>query len=608
MKSMLSIVILAAVVALAAVPAAAARPISDSGDATVGSPAGVAPRRPVAAPGGDEATMASPLKEPATAPAAKEPAAGAESPAAPAEAGPKLKISVEELKNIYKESPLIVQFQAENVQAKPDISPRLSWEVRGPVLETIKGSLLPGRISLHVDSVVRVFDLPRSDIEGKQFIAGIKPMSDSSDRRFQLVGQYAFLVDSNEAKALRQMAETDVPKGAGSVTLELVVRPIEKVFSVTGPKTIEIRLTNAGSDSATYIQAPLREKDGKLYLTAQGMLRIRDITGNLVPDKGNVMQGQAPPPPTTPAVILPRASFVETVDLGKFFQLSEGRYTLSMALATPDGRSRIASNGFTFQVGAVNLSEAPATAATEAAPPPPEAPGETATTAKSPAELAPKAGVATAPLTPRNAKPAAEKPAAPALPDPQKYQPGKSMSGVAALLRPLKAKYAVGEPIDLEFRLINMGPRSLAVDARLERTLTLQVQSVGDSPQPLVIRQVIPWPADAAATPEERSYLREGAFWGRTINLNTLYGKSLDEFPAPTSEEIAAGKGITYERFGKNLFGFPKPGVYTVTATYAVARPKAVEGASPADQQHREWWVGDLQTNPITIQVGESAK
>ena len=65
-------------------------------------------------------------------------------------------------------------------------------------------------------------------------------------------------------------------------------------------------------------------------------------------------------PPPTPALVLPKASFVETVDLSKYYELSEGRYTLMVSLATPDGRGRVSSNGFSFQVGAVNLPAAKA--------------------------------------------------------------------------------------------------------------------------------------------------------------------------------------------------------------------------------------------------------
>jgi hypothetical protein len=581
--------VLAAVLALATATAwAGSVPVLPPGEVT-----------PAAAPAPSRPVSEAPQKSPAApAPAPSAPAAPSESAAAketgePAQRPP---VGIEDLKALYKESSLIVEFQAESVLAKADVATRPIWEVRGPVMEVIKGSLLPGQISVHVDSVLRTFDLPRNEIPGKTFLAAIKPLTDGADRRFLLAAAYAFPADGAEAQALRQLAQADSGRGAGGLSLELVVRPTEKAFAPNGRKVVEVRLTNTGEDSATYLQAPIMERDGKLYVSGQGLLRIRDITGRIVPDKGNVVIGQPPLPPT-PALILPKASFVEIVDLGKYFDLPEGRYTLSIALASPDGRTRVASNGFIFQVGAVNLPE-PAAGKTpfgEAVPPPlkgpaEKPPAETSITEKLPAVPPPK-----------------PKPTGPDIPDPNKYQPGKQMAGLAALLKPSRPRYALGDAVDLEFRIINQAQRAVAIDGRLERTLTIQVQAVADSPQPLVIRQVIPWPSDGGAMPEERALLREGAFWGRTINLNTLYGKSLEEFPAPTPEEIAAGKGITYERFGKNLFGFPKPGVYTVTATYSVIRPKQVE-SQPHVEPAREWWIGELQTNPVTIQILEQGQ
>jgi len=592
---MLEMLLVAVLVAAAPAPAPAAR----SGPAT--------PPPPATTGGWETAPVAVPKT-------GAEPA-GPSTPAAPAPpadlspglTGPRAPIGIEDLKALYKEADFIVQIQVESVQAKTEVNPRLTWEVRGPVLEVTKGALLPGQISIHVDSVLRAFDMPRKDVEGKQFVVAIKPLGDASARRFQLVGAYAFLSDSKEAQALRQLASADIEKGSGGQTLELVVRPLQPAYPVNGPKMIEVRLTNGGNDSATYLQAPITEKEGRLFLTGQGMIRIRDVSGRIVPDKGNVTVGQPPPPPPTPALVLPKASFVETVDLAKYFELSEGRYTLMVSLATPDGRGRIASNGFSFQVGAVNLPPAPPLDLSPGRPRPPVAPLPPEN--PPPAAVSPETSPAEPPMPPVR-RPVVEV----QLPDPAKYQPGKPTAGLAGLLRPAaKAKVALGDPVDLEFRLINTGSRSLAIDARLERTLMIQVQPVGDSPQPLVVRQVIPWPADAGPMPEERAFLKEGAFWGRTINLNMLFGKTLEELPTPTPEEIASGKGLSYERYGKNLFGFPKPGIYTVTATYAVMRPQRPAASNngtkePAKDAPKEWWIGDIQTNSITIQIGEPGK
>src|SRR4030042_3408857 len=53
-------------------------------------------------------------------------------------------VGFEDIKALYKEADLIVLFQAETVQANPSVAPRLVWEVKGPVIEVVKGKLLPG--------------------------------------------------------------------------------------------------------------------------------------------------------------------------------------------------------------------------------------------------------------------------------------------------------------------------------------------------------------------------------------------------------------------------------------------------------------------------------
>jgi hypothetical protein len=543
-----------------------------------------------------------PAKAPEPTPAAEPPPATLAQPNPTGGAGTRPPVGIEDLKALFQEAPLLVHFQAEAVTAKPEVAPRLVWEVRGPVVEVIKGNLLPGRMFLHVDSIIRVFDLPRPEVEGRQFVAGIRPLTGAGDRRFQLVGAYAFPVDSREADALRSLAKSEVESGAGGQSLQLTIKTVDKAdraFPVVGPKVIEVRLTNTGTDSATYLQAPIAEKDDKLYLTGAGAIVIRDTTGRLVPDKGNIALGQAPPPPSKPAFLVPNANFVENVDLAKYFNLSEGRYTLSLTLATPDLRGRVVSNGFSFQVGAVNLpgeEPKPRTEAVKLPEPPPEKP----VAVRPPEKPATEFTAAEPPLPVRPAAPAV------VVPDPAKYLPGKPTAGLAGLLKPAKAKFALGDPVDLEFRLINQGPRTLAIDARLERTLTVQVQEVGDYPAPLFVVRQTPWPPDAGI-PEQRAYLSDGAFWGRTLNINTLYGKTREELIGLTPDSIAAGKEPTYERFGKVVYGFPKPGFYNVTATYSVGRPHTADGKQPVEQP-KEWWIGDLQTNTITIQIGEPGK
>jgi len=497
------------------------------------------------------------------------------------------------MKEAYAEAPLLVEFQVDTVQANPTVDPRLVWEVRAALLDVLKGSLLPGRISVHVDSVVRVFDKPRDKVEGKAFIAALKPLGQAVQRRFQVVGLRAWPTDSREADRLRQLADTEVETGTtGGGGLVLTVKPVERVFPVQGAKVLEVRLTNNGKDSATYVQAPIVEQGGKLYLPGKGRLIIRTTTGEAVPDKGNVATGMVPPPPPQPALILPGASYVETVDLDKYYTLPAARYTLAMFLATPDGRGRIASNGFSFQVGAVDLPETPEKT-------PEKTPETVPATQETPEKMEP--------TPPRPAETPEKTPAAKDLPEPHTYSPGEASFGLEALLRPTRAVYPLGEPVTVELQLINAGPRTVAVDTRLERTLTVTVEAVDDSPQPLMIRQVIPWPGDATLPPPERAYLREAAFWGRTVNLNTLYGKQLDTIEAPTPAELADVKTLRYERFGRNLFGFPKPGTYRISATYNVPRQKTGEeaGDNPSD---KTWWTGEAQSNTITIRVAETRR
>jgi len=495
---------------------------------------------------------------------------GPASPAAPAE----------DVEQAYKDATVVLEIQIDTVQASPTVDPRLVWEAQGPVLDVLKGNLLPGRVSIHVDSVVRAFDAPRAEVVGKQFIVPLKYLGPAAQRRFQLVGTRGYPADSAAADRLRKLAESDIPVTPASQQLDLTIEPIEKVFPIVGPKVIKVTLTNKGQDSATYLQAPVTEKDGRLYLPGSGRLHIRTTSGKPVPDKGNVTTGLVPPPPPQPALILPGATFVETIDLDKYYTLPAGRYTLAMTLETPDGKGGISSNAFTFQVGALNLPEQPETAGA------PEKPTDTGPGVASPS--------LTVPLS-DNAK---------GLPDPNSYKPGDASFGLAALLRPTKAVYALGEPVAIEFRLINTGPRTLAVDTRLERTLTIRVAAEGDSPQPLTVRQVIPWPDDKDFLPEQRAYLRPAAFWGRTINLNSLYGKSATALEGPTAKEITEGKSLKYERFGRNLFGFTKPGTYTISASYTVStKPSSPDRAPPEGAQ--AWWTGNAQTNSITIRIVE---
>jgi len=571
-------------------------------------PASAPPTGPAAGPATKDGArpaggfdVARPAKAPADSKAAEPKSGNASDDLAPLKAADESKpaVSAEDLKSFYKDAATVVQFQIESFQASRDATASLPWEVKGPVLDVLKGKLLPGRISVEVDSPVRAFDMPRSELDGKQFVAPLKPLGGPAERRFQIVGGRAFAADSQEAEALRKMALTDVESGTGGQNLVLTVTPMVKPFPVDGPKTVEVRLTNAGTQTATYLQSPILDREGRLYLMGQGSLHIRDTSGRLLQDKGNIMTAQPPPGPPRPAPILANQDFVENIDLSKYFNLPAGRYNLVLALMTPDGVGRITSNGFTFQVGAAPL---PADSTAKA--------GPAQTSDGGPDKPGPFPGLTGLPTA--SVTPSAAAPARPAvnLPDPLKYQPGKPDKGLVALLRPAKSKFTLGEPVEVEFRLIkltNQGPPNLAVDTRLERTLTFEVTEVGESPPPLLLVRQSAWAPEVGSVPPERAYLHDGSFWGRVMDLNTLYGKTPQEVIAISRDNSILGKESSYEQSGGTIYGFPKPGVYTITAKYSVARPRSTDGKAPAEIP-KEWWLGDLQSNTVTIQIGDLGK
>ena len=481
------------------------------------------------------------------------------------------RLSDEDLKSLFDSADLVVRFQVEAAE-RTSADPNLVWEASGPLLEVLKGQLEPGKVHVHVDSFIRSFDNPGGELPGKAYVAAIKPLGIPGARRFRIDGRYAFAADGEEARVLRKLAdEAARPRSTGRADLTLTVRPEEKVFLPSGPKMVEVRLTNNGSEPASYVQAPLLEQDGKLYLPGAGAILVRDAAGKIIPHRGNVAAGEAPPPPAKPkpALVFPKTSFTETFDLAKYYDLSLGRYTLLVSVGDPDGSGRIVSNGVSFQVGAVNLPET----------------------------------LPAAPVGPTPSR-AVERALPGLLPDPNQYKPGEPRSGLALLLRPERAVFEVGKPVKLEARLINTSDRTVSVDVRLERTLTLQVTPVADSPAPTSLRNAILWPPDGpGGMPDARAYLRPGAFWGHLVDINWYFGKQ--ERDLPRREDVAAGRDLSYERFGHMLFAFNQAGTYRVQATYRVTRPAAPksEPAAEAPPTSLDWWIGDVDSNPILIRI-----
>lgn len=480
------------------------------------------------------------------------------------------RLSDADLKSLFESADLVVQFQIETAE-RTSADPNLVWEASGPLLEVLKGKLEPGKVSVHVDSFIRAFDNPGGELAGKTYVAALKPLGIPGSRRFRIDGRYAFAAGGEEGQVLRKLAdEASRPRSTGRADLLLTVRPEEKVFLPSGPKLVEVRLTNNGSEPASYVQAPLLEQDGKLYLPGAGAILVRDAAGKIVPHRGNVAAGEAPPAPAKPkpALVFPNTSFTETIDLAKYYDLSLGRYTLLMSLGDPDGGGRIVSNGASFQVGAVNLPE---------------------TLAPPPANPTPSA--------------AADRSLPGLLPDPNQYKPGEPRSGLVMLLRPERPVFEVGKPVALEVRLINTSDRTVSVDVRLERTLTFQVTPVADSPAPTSLRNAILWPPDGPGMPDARAYLRAGAFWGRVVDINWYFGKQ--EKDLPRREDVAAGRNLSYERFGHMLFAFNQAGTYRIQATYRVTRPAAPKDAPAAEAPPTslDWWIGDVDSNPVLIRI-----
>lgn len=496
-------------------------------------------------------------------------------------------LTEQELRLLWNQAPLVVQFEAES-RRRTTLDPQLVWEVEGEVLAVLKGDLEPGPLSVHVASIVRAFDRPGADLPGRQYIAGLIPLKDAGRRHYELVAGYAFAADGAEAAALRELAGD--AGGKGRPGLELAVKPMQKVFMLRGPKVVAVRLANNTDDSVTYVQAPIIEREGQLFLPGGGSLWIRDETGSVVPDKGTVKRGESPPASRRPepAVIFPEASFTKTIDLGKYYDLSAGRYTVHLSVASPGERGRLAAEPVRIQVGAVNL-------------PPPPAP-----------EPEPDGGAGAVDRS---------RDAGGAVPSAGFYEHGEPRSGLAALLRPTQTSFELGEPVKVEFRLVNTSVRTMAVDVRLERTLTFEVTPVGDSPPPRSLRNTILWPEDEPGLPESRAHLREDAFWGRIIDVNWFHGKG--EKDLPRLDEVEGGDGFTYERFGRMLFDFHQPGLYRIVARYTVRRPRppqveptpeaesetAAEGETPKEKKAEpvpldmRWWVGEVESNPVLVRI-----
>jgi len=430
----------------------------------------------------------------------------------------------------------------------------LAWRIPFEILEVVKGQQEARTLDVYVESPFRDLNCARKQIPGKEYVLPLVPLAEDEQGGFRLVHEVGFAAGSPEADKLIEIAK-------GKVTSQTVI-PLRLRLSATGapyesgkPAPVQAVLENLSDEAITYAQAPLDIRYPDLYLIGEGDLVVSDGRGNAVPRKEALHVGVDPPPPALPVVIAPKGKFERELDLTTYTDLGRpGVYRVTLALAGPDGKEVLRSNTVGMQII-----------------PPLSAPVE-------PVE----------PIAPTSAD-------ALRIPSPGAYQPGKTENGLAGLLRPVSAEFEVGQPINLELRLINRSDRTMEVDTRLERMLLVEVQEQGDSPGARPLLQHHDWPADADDAKAYRyAHLRPAAFWGKLINVNSLYGRDAASLMAGGSAAISGAVEPAYETHGMTLFSFDKPGVYKIRATYQV-KPRG--GTGP------RVWAGKLATNPVFVRV-----
>jgi len=428
----------------------------------------------------------------------------------------------------------------------------LAWRVPFEVLEVVKGRFEAKTVDVYVKSPFEALNCLRAQLPGKEYLLPLVPMGGDAESGFALVQGVGFAAGSPEAGKLVEIA-------GGKVTSETVI-PLRVRLSATGapyesgkPAPVKVTLENVSDEAIAYTQAPLDLRYPDLYLVGESDLIVLDGRGSAVPRKEALHVGVAPPPPALPLVVPPKGSHERDLDLSTYCDLGRpGIYMVTLALAGPDGKELLRSNTISMQI------IAPLSAPVE--------PGD------------PSASTAADALR---------------IPSPGAYQPGKTENGLAGLLRPIRAEFEVGEPITLELRLINLSDRAVDVDTRLERTLLVDVQEQGDSPAARPLLQHHDWPADEDAKASWSAHLRPAAFWGKLVNVNSLYGRDAASLMAAGNAAMSGAVEPAYETHGMTLFSFDKPGVHKIQATYQ-SKPRA---GGP------RLWAGKLATNPVFVRV-----
>ena len=91
--------------------------------------------------------------------------------------------------------------------------------------------------------------------------------------------------------------------------------------------------------------------------------------------------------------------------------------------------------------------------------------------------------------------------------------------------------------------------------------------------------------------------MRPGAFWGKVLNANSLYGRDAASLMLSGKAAVSGAIEPTYETHGMTLFSFDKPGVYRIQATYQV-KPRGGDGP--------RFWSGKVMSNPVFVRVTDA--
>ena len=469
------------------------------------------------------------------------------------------RFSLEELNRMVTEAPLVVRAKAtaEPVAEGGD-EKGATWKIPCQAVEVLKGKFADKTFELRVQSPIDELSTARKSVPGVEYIMPLVPLAGATGPQFRLSGGAGFPVASPEALKVADLARGG--PATGTLTpLRLRIEPSRPPYTVGQPALLRIIIDNPAKSAVVYEQVPVEQREGLLYLPGAGRIDVTDGRGNAVAPKASVREGAVPPDPPTPKTIPAERNFQFEIDLAQFFDLPRpGNYMVSMAVDSPDAKEQLKS-------AVINLQVIAPVVAAPAEPPPAKTTG----------------------------------PESIRIPSPDVYEPGTPVNGLAALLKPIRPEFAVGDKILVEVRLINAGDQSLVIDTRLERALSVKVESQAGSPEVRSLLQRISWPED---DPKSRdyclAYLRPLAFWGKLVDINSFYGRSAESLmsEAPTTAPRA---DIDYEKYGLTLFSFDAPGVYKIQVSYVV-KPRGGEGPKV--------WASKLTSNPIFIRIVAAPK